>query len=339
MFASWDWLSCWWRHHRDDFRLSLHLILAYEGERLVGIAPCHARDVVHKPGLRARRLELTGNLWRTPSAVMSERTGFIVDRDHPGVWDVLSAAVFDRRDWGDFVLSLSRSDGETFGSLRRMGSAARLFVREEDPMSAYHIDLSGGFDAWLGRLGQGVRRQLFNKRSKLETAGGLRWETAAPSDANSFYEDLDRLHEARWGWSATGGRLGRVYREFGEALHAPDALHLRRLRVGSRTIAVSRAYRVADRLYDVQSAIDPDFDRSISPGYLLAGFMVEEACALGLHTVDLLGGRGREVDYKARLGGEETRLACLQIVRSPMLQAMYRVYVAGRSLLTRAGSG
>jgi CelD/BcsL family acetyltransferase involved in cellulose biosynthesis len=247
--------------------------------------------------------------------------------------------VFDQQDWGDFVLSLSRTDGETFGSLRRMASAAGFFVRDADPMSAYHIDLSGGFDAWLGRLGQGVRRQVFNKRSKLETAGGLRWETASASDANAFYEDLDRLHEARWGWAATGGRLGRVYRAFGEALQVPDALQLRRLRAGSRTIAVSRAYRVADRLYDVQSAIDPDFDRSVSPGYLLAGFMVEEACTLGLHTVDLLGGRGREVDYKARLGGDETRLACLQVVRSPLLQAMYRVYLAGRSLLTRAGSG
>jgi CelD/BcsL family acetyltransferase involved in cellulose biosynthesis len=85
--------------------------------------------------------------------------------------------------------------------------------------------------------------------------------------------------------------------------------------------------------------MDAGYDGSISPGYLQSGFLVEEACALGLTTLDLLGGRGRQVDYKARLGGVETKLACLQVVRSPVLQALHRTYAAGRRLLAKAGLG
>ena len=339
LFASWEWLVTWWRHHRDDFGLSARLLVAYEGDTLVGIAPCHMRRVVHRSCWPSLRCELIGSLWRTSSSVMSERTGFIVDREHPQAYDSLAAAVLSTEGWGDFVLSHSDTAGPTVVALRRVAGASGYFVRAVDPMSAYHFDLEGGLDEVLARMSQNTRRQLFNKRSKLDSLGKTTWDSASTDDESSFYADLDQLYQARWGRSASQGRRGLAYREFGESLQPPNELVLRRLRVGGRTIAVSRAFRCGERIYDVQSAMDPGFGEGISPGLLQIGYLIEEACAKGLRAVDLLGGRGRAEDYKARLGGQRTMLACLQIVRSPALKALHRAHALGQKLFTRAGQG
>jgi len=339
LFGSWDWLATWWRYHSSDLGLSPILLLAYDGEVLVGIAPCYEHAVVARVGWRSKRVELMGNLWRTSSSVMSERTGFIVDREHPGAYVALAAGLLKLEGWGDFVLSHSAVDGPTFTTLRALAERAGCFVRVEDAMPAYQVDVAGGFDAVLSRISSGTRRQLFNKRGRLESLGGATWEAATADDASAFYADLDRMYEARWGRKASDGRRGQMYREFGESLQPPDEYLLRRLRVGGRTIAAARAFRCGDRIYDIQSAMDPGYSQAISPGYLQAGFLLEEACRKDLRAVDFLGGPGRAMDYKARLGGQRTLLACLQIVRSPVLKGLHRLHALGQKLFTKAGQG
>lgn len=333
LFASWAWLNCWWRNHSADYGLEPLVLAAYFGETLVGLAGFHLRSLRHRCGIRLNRCELIGSLWREPSTVISERTGFIVDSRHPGASHELARALLARPGWGDFVLSYARKDGATMNALIAAAEEAGLYWRAVDPMSAYRIDLSRGFDAWLMTLSQNVRRQLYNKRKRLSGHGRVVWEAVQSADENAFYAELDRMYEARWGWRIAEGRMGNAYREFDESLGNSGRVLLRRLRVGDRTIAVSRAYVCADTLYDVHGAIDPDYDASISPGYLQLGYMIEEAAAGGVRYVDLLGGPGREENYKARLGGEETRLACLQVNRVPLLGVVYKAYDLSRRLL------
>lgn len=326
LFGSWDWLSTWWHHHRDDFRLEARLLLAHEGERLVGIAPLLLHRVVHRGLIPARRCELIGNLWRNNAGVMSERTGFIVDSSRPDVHQLLAREVLATPGWSDFMLVYADVAGPTSRALLAAARQAGAFSRIVDPLTAYHISLDGGFDALLPRLSSRARRRLFNERRKLDQLGGACWESACAETADEFWTDLDRVHSVRWGWRATAGRRGRMYRDFCNSRWTAGSPVLRRLRVGGRTIAAMHGYRIGDRIYEIQNAIESGFSKSISPGYLQAGYLLEEAAASGVSVVDLLGGQGRSTDYKAQLGSTETQLGCLQVVRAPWLKLFYRGY-------------
>lgn len=330
LFCSWDWLTSWWRHHRGDFGLEARLSLAYDGDRLVGAAPWFVRKASYRGLPATLRCELIGNLWRTPRAVISERTGFVVDDRSPAVYAALARHVFDEGTFGELLLVNAERHTPTFAALREVSIAARAFDRTIDPMTAYHVDLGGDFQAYLGSISQQARRQLYNKRKRQAGESGFRWESASPESEQEFRTDLDSLHRARWGWAATDGIRGRVYGDLPLACPGADGLILRRLRSGNETIAAMLGFRVGHRIYELQNAVDTDYDKTLSPGLLQAGFLIEEACSTGVSVVDFLGGAGRTQDYKARLGTVRTELACLHVVRSPVLKALYRLHALTR---------
>jgi CelD/BcsL family acetyltransferase involved in cellulose biosynthesis len=266
---------------------------------------------------------------------MSERTGFVVHESCQDASAALVAAAFNMPGWDDFLLEYSTVDGPSWIAAEEAARRAGFHTRSIDPLVAYHVTLNEGYADLLRRLSSGVRRSVFNKRRKLEAYGAVSWEESTPETADEFWADLDRLHALRWGWRATEGLRGQFYRAYCDSQWPAGSVFLRRLRVGGRTIAAMHAYRHGDRIYEIQSAIDAGFSRSISAGYLSVGYLLEEAAALGVQTVDFLGGSGRQTDYKAQLGTVATRLGCLQVIRSPWLAGMYRV----RDLMRDASPG
>lgn len=340
LFSSQEWLEMWWRHHGAQFGLEPFVLEARADGRLVGLACMHRRLVRHGPLVRGTRVELSGNLWRTPGATMSERTGFIVDREFPEAYAALAERLLASRNWKDVVVAYTDVEGETCRSLVAAAVARGFYWRQSDELLAFALALDGGFPAVLGRFSANTRRHVYNHRRKLAELGEVAWETAGPRDLDEFFESLDRLHLARWGWRASSGRRGRMYREFAERLAARDELRLCRLRVGERVIAASLAFRACGCEYDIQRAFDPEFSRALSPGSLQTGYSLEHACADGMRRFDFLGGDGKSTDYKTRLASERTHLTCLQIVRDPLLASVHRFADrVGRERLKRLRSG
>ena len=57
IFSTWEWLCTWWKHFGNNKHLLI--LLAYENERLVGIAPL-MYSIHTKYGLRQGMIEFTG---------------------------------------------------------------------------------------------------------------------------------------------------------------------------------------------------------------------------------------------------------------------------------------
>ena len=55
------------------------------------------------------------------------------------------------------------------------------------------------------------------------------------------------------------------------------------------------------------------------------GFAIEDACSDGLRRFDFLDGPGLHLDYKGVFGELASRLQSLQLVRKPLLRALFRV--------------
>lgn len=287
---------------------------------LVGLAPFYSHEVRTR-GIRLRRLELIGLAWRTPGGVFSEYLDIIAHRAHAdAVLESVARWLEDDRLWQDLALPCVRPD-----SLARrlaLDYLARLgYVREVDAVRCYSVDLSAEFDDYVRRLDRGTRRKLFHQRAKLRKA---HLDLASQGDIVEFLDTLRVFERARWG--RADDRLHQFNLDFAACQATAGRLRLTRLTSGGRTLSVMLNSRVNGTEYYLQSAFDPELVHGISPGYLHFGYVIESAYREGVRAFDLLGGYGRNRDYKRDLLGKGSMLTCCHIVRPAWLRALFRTY-------------
>ena len=329
LFNSADWLQPWWSLHAEPFGLEPATVLAdgAGGARpAIGMLPLTARRVRHRGGLSGRRLELLGQLWRTSGGVMSE---YLDAAAEPGSEPAAAAALVDRlmtADWADLVFSNVRDDSFVSRQLVPRLSAAGCFVRRCDPLDAWSVDLSRGFDVFAAGLKASLRRQVLGARKSLAALGEVRVELAGTGEEETFFATLNRLHALRWGAPVFTNRRLEFHLDLARRSNAAGAAWLSTLTVGGREIACQYDLRRGATQYNVQGGFDASVGHGLSPGYLQFGYAIEAACRDGLKRYDFLGGRGKQSDYKARFGGQPTGLVTWQVVRAPVLKAMYAAF-------------
>src|SRR5690606_13035837 len=215
LFLSWDWLSAWLEHHESQFGLQPRFFAVSAGERLVGAAAVFMREATIRPGLRGRRLELVGNVWRQPGSAMSEYMGFVLDRD----WaeraaDALIETLLELPDWDELVVANCVVQGATVRRLLAAGRRQGWHVRHADPMEAYDVLLPTSANALWAGLGRNTRDRVHGARRRLASQGVLEERLADADDLDAALDELDRLHAQRWGRPGLRGARGVFYRAF-----------------------------------------------------------------------------------------------------------------------------
>ncbi|MEJ0038455.1 MAG: GNAT family N-acetyltransferase [Gammaproteobacteria bacterium] len=321
LFMSWDWQWRWWHHHQRMLAAELVLLGLYDtaGE-LVGIAPLYASRARHAGIFRARRLQLIGGAWRDGRPAFSEYLDFIAARgSERRVLNALAGHPLEDRGWDELVLGnvLPDSLAARF-ALEWQGRGA--FVRQVDPLSAHRIPLSRDFKTYVAGLSSGTRRRLVNQRRK---AGAPRVEYAGLDELESSLQALRAFKMSRWNSGPHVAAFLDFHLDFAAAMAKRGALRLSRLLDGDRTLSVLYDVRIDGTEYYLESGFDTALAKGMTPGYLHLGFAIEAACADCVECFDLLGGEGRHRPYKRDLCPEETALFCYQVIRSPLLRALY----------------
>ena len=287
---------------------------------LVGLAPFYSHEVRAR-GIRLQRVEIIGVGWRSPGGVFSEYLDIIAHRAHAdAVLESVARWLEHNRIWQDLVMPCVRPDSLA----RRLAHdhLARLgYVREVDAVRCYNLELSAEFDDYVRRLDPGTRRKLLHQRAKLREP---RLDIASTGQIGEYLETLRVFERARWG--RTDDRLYRFNLDFAVCQATAGRLRLTRLTSQGRTLSVMLNARVNGTEYYLQSAFDPALAHGISPGYLHFGYVIESACREGVRAFDLLGGYGRNRDYKRDLLGNRSMLTCCHVVRPSWLRVLYRTY-------------
>jgi CelD/BcsL family acetyltransferase involved in cellulose biosynthesis len=156
---------------------------------------------------------------------------------------------------------------------------------------------------------KGMRRDLRQARNRADRAGGCQVERADAERLTASLDTLVALHGARWqrgvgGREAAPGVLADAavlafHRASAPALLAAGLLRLEILRLHGRAAAVIYALVNRERIFFYLSGFAPEYAFE-SPGTILLGHMIEEACREGLGAADFL--RGPEA-YKYAWGG------------------------------------
>jgi len=163
------------------------------------------------------------------------------------------------------------------------------------------------------------RANLRNAYSRLQRAGGGQVEIATLETLPEFLDDLFKLHTNRWSGRGQAGvlddeRVRAFHRSCVPALLQEGVLHLARLRLGKRTIAVIYSLFSHGTAYSYLQGFDPEFS-SLSPGTQLMFSVMADALARGMQEFDFL--RGREA-YKQHWRAETKPTFRIQLPRATL---------------------
>lgn len=271
------WIQAWWRTFG---RGRLEVLAARTGGRLVGVLPLVRRG---------RTVESPTN-WET------SRFGFVAAL--PGVAGALTDAVFESRPTAVSLRFVHPDEAAPF----RQGARARGYRLAERVMQrAPYLELTGGWEHTVSRLGRSKRANLRRRRRRLEDRGDL---TLQVEDGS---RNLGALLEEGWAVEATDWKLKagtairsspqtlRFYGEVARWAAERGILRLAFLRLAGRPIAFDLCFEDAGVHWLVKTGFDVEF-RTLAPGNILRHDMIKRAFDLGLRRYEFLGG---EEQYKA----------------------------------------
>ena len=167
----------------------------------------------------------------------------------------------------------------------------------------------------LPDIPSGISRKLRMNRHRAERAGGWSVETAGPATLARCFDELVRLHQARWTAHDEPGVLASppvlaFWSDAAPRLLEGGLLRLQLLRVAGEVAAAIMALLAPGRIFFYVSGFD-EAQSFVSPGTILLGAMLEQAFAEGRTEAHFLRGRER---YKYAWGGIDRLNATRRLV-------------------------
>lgn len=325
LFMGWPWLYSWWETWSHRLGLELVLYAAYEGERLVGLAPFFRHRYRSPVGITLNRLHFLGNAWRIQPTVRTEYCGIIVEEGLES--RVIEAVLIEmiQLPWHELIISDQslqkvRQWQEAFD---RLGEAHSTVPRSVD--SGVRVSVKGDFSEWLANLGPNTRLKAFNRRDYLHKRGELTVQELPPSDPDAFLAQLNEFHQQRWGKPCFESDALEFHRALLGRL-PPGQAHLSLMAFNGEAVSALYDVRAGRTRYNLQLGFNEYFDRKVAPGTLHLGYAIEESFRdSAVDAFDMLAGRGKKSFYKSHFRGEEVHFLTVQFVRHPLMRWIYRM--------------
>jgi CelD/BcsL family acetyltransferase involved in cellulose biosynthesis len=285
--AEWDALADElgvWPDLRPGFLLSWwdafdggapHILVARDGERLVGVLPLVAR----------------GATLSSPTNWESSRWGMLAASTDAA--DALAAALFAGRA-RRVHLGFIDAEEPWLEGLRRAASRARYRLATRPLLRSPYVGIDTDWEMFRRRVSGDRLRELGRRRRRLAERGEV------TLDVRDGTEGLDALLEEGFALEGSGWKAGRgtsisaredarrFYTGLARWAAGRGLLRLAFLRVGGRAVAFDYCLETEDTHFLVKTGFDVEH-RRWAPGLLLRHDMLERAFALGLRTYEFLG--------------------------------------------------
>lgn len=282
-----DWTECWLDHYGD--LIPHRFALARRGRELRGVSLL--TNGVHQTDgpFQVATLHLgTAGEPRGQSVHVEYNTLLIEEPFRGEFLRSVLAAVSEEPDWDE--LRLEGFDAEELAAL--VGCDDSVDVRAaESRYFDLHAARLAGTDA-LSQLGYATRKVI---RKNLKAYGPLDLEWAETvAQGESIYDDLVRLHQARWTAVGKPGayadpRFHGFHRELIHRLLPRGQVGLFRVTQGNDVIGCTQLYLDRNRALVYQGGAAP-YCGKLSPGLVVDYLCLEECLRRGFDAFDFLAG-------------------------------------------------
>jgi CelD/BcsL family acetyltransferase involved in cellulose biosynthesis len=281
-FGSPAWLIPWWRHFHPG---ALWTVAVRSEGALVGLAALYLED-----GLHGRRLLPVG-------ISLSDYCDVLLD---PACAKTAAAAIVAQIEsrsalWDGWDLEELAPDAAALALPVPAGCDESLTPQNACPVLA--------LDQGLTAIPKRKTRKLRMARHRVERRQPAEIISVQPENASDFFQELLRLHGARWERRGEAGVLAddavqRFHADAIAPLGEAGLLRLFLLRIEGVTAGAYYGFHHGTRAYAYLGGFDPAFTFE-SPGTVLMGHAIEQALSEGAHEFHFL--RGQE-PYKYEWG-------------------------------------
>ena len=335
----WGWLREWWRVYGAAYGHGLRVLAVRKGPRLIGALPLYLGRKLGST-FSTRRLGFVSTGESHSEATCAEYLDLLHDPGDAAVClDALRSylVAVEAGHWDELELPdiSERSPLLAWGSAFERGwYRARLTETGSCPRA----NLTDGFEAYLGRLSSNTRQQS-RRLLRAARAAGCVFEIASDlGGADTFFDQLVRLHQARWVRAGKPGSFASArFTDFHGALirsWVPDGKAvLARLSLAGEPLAVLYGFPGKGKFDFYQSGVVIDEAGPVrSPGVAAHLMLMEHLGGMGITSYDFLRG---DSPYKQRLMTDEGRLMRVRVVRRNVRVAADRASDIMRRVLAR----
>jgi len=325
LFMSHEWLVAWWETYRLITKGQLTILICTDSKNeLVGALPIYFSPA-RRRGIPIVAATFVGNIWRKNGAFISEHQEILAlaDQRKEIILELLTDLHKHYR-WHELVLpfyQISSTDSTFLDTISKTGALLRL----TELNTSYSISLAVGFESYKRRLTYNTRRRMFTYRERLKLEGTIEILDHNPPVSSYWISEINTLMKGRWGRNV---------------LNDLDVIFLTKLsdsseniKVITKTIALegqplssSLDIRVRKSQFNLLLAFDESLSTKTSPGLVHLGYLIESAANVLIDKYDLLVGPGKQTSYKESICDIKNPVCTLQIIRSPWLKAMYRIW-------------
>lgn len=316
-FSSHEFALIWWQHFGTALCKPL-VILVYQHERLMGIAPLYIRR--HWPMLTVPTLHFIGQGEAEEDEVCAEYLDIIASPDDEGeVARAVTRTLIDSTGWGRFLVKDMLSDSLLSRHVIPELAASWSGIHVEETGFRYRVRLPTSWDLYLSGLKQNNRRKINLARRRLAEHDDVHFrEITAESDLEEGMKVLAALHGTRWSQMGLRGsfssqRFLSFHLDWARVLLEEGRLRLLTLYIAETPIASIYLIENAPSAFYYQSGADTLEWSRLSPGRLLLSRAIEEAIDKKLSWFDFM--RGGDSSYKNSYGCEEDRMYKVAIFR------------------------
>ena len=309
VFLTWEWLTAWWKHYREN--RELWLITAWAGDELVGAAPL-MKTTMWKNGLRFRLLHSLGS----PNCDESDFLTSVGDLEivkalcdylfeHHLQWDALELNEFDS------ASSVCRYIQDYFN---RAGCVIHVKTNYH-----YHIPVQTSWEVYWKKLSKNLRHSIERRLRRAQENHQLDFKHIKGNELT--WDDFESIFAV-----SRKGHFPEKYQSKQERGFHQELLSRTRDRnwieiallfLDGRAIAFEYGFNLNGRFEDWRTGFDLSH-ADLSGGTLLLYFLLQHLCNRGYNDLDFLRG---EYDFKEKWNPIRREFTQLRIVQPHRLSA------------------
>ena len=306
IFLTWEWLYTWGKHYLGKDR-SLFLLVFYEGNEIVGIAPWYIHSFNFGP-FTLRQIEFLG----CPEAGSDYIDVFTKERKEKEIAQLVYHYLFSEiaGRWDLIMFQNMPSHSLFLLNFLQEIKKNRKYYEIQDGAFCPFLFLPGKREEFNDGLSQSRRRRITYDTNVLNRDSKVNYQTFQPMNEAIPLERFIALYKQKWGKNKE--EFCSFLKDFLSLGGEKKWVNIDILSVNGKDIAGLFLLRYQDTLFMYLMAVDTDYNRKISVGNVLTALSIEKAISDGFLIYDFLKGDEEYKFYWAKEGKRSLNLFACQ---------------------------